>query len=365
MRRITLIPVALAAVSLVATAFAPTAQAAVDPDVVVDGLVSPLSVAVGGDGTVYVSQNFAHVLTKAVPGEDPIPIFADEDQREVGALSVAGTTVTFATTGEDPVDARLWTLDAEGNQTQVANLWRYERRNNPDGETTYGVIGLSKRCKASIPKDARASIVAHPGIKESHPYASYIDGETTYVADAAANAIWAVDGDGVHTVATLPPVRAKVTKELRKGFDLPRCTQGKTFKGEPVPTDVELGPDGNLYVTTLGGALGEKAPVGSIYRVVPDTGVVSKMAGGLMSPVGLAINPSGTAFVSLLFPGLIMRQAVGGEPEVFATVPFPGDVEFADNTLYATETDLTNDGTAPPAGKVVSWPASPCRGARC
>ena len=66
---------------------------------------------------------------------------------------------------------------------------------------------------------------------------------------------------------------------------------GKTFNGEPVPTDVELGPDGNLYVTTLGGGLGEQLPLGAVYRVDPASGKVTKMAGGLMSPVGIAIEP--------------------------------------------------------------------------
>lgn len=358
MRRITLIPVALAAVSLVATAFAPAATAA-DPDTVVDGLVSPLSLAVGADGTVFVSQNFAGMLTEAVPGEDPAVLYSDAAHREVGAVSVSGTTVTFATTGEGPADARLWTIDAGdvgGTPTQVANLWSYEKNHNPDGKTTYGIVGLSKKCISSIPKKHREGVVAYKGIKESHPYASYVAGETTYVADAAANAIWSVDATGVHTVATLPPVKVKVDKKLRKGFGLPKCVEGKTFKGEPVPTDIELGPDGNLYVTTLGGGLGEQMPVGSVYRIAPATGAVSKMAGGLMSPVGIAIEPTGTAYISLLFPGLIMKQPVGGDPEVFAEVPFPGDVEVSDGTVYATLTDVTNDGTSPPAGKVVSWP---------
>jgi len=358
MRRITLVPVALAAVSLVATAFAPAANA-VDPDTVVGGLVSPLSLAVGADGTVYVSQNFISVLTKAAPGAEAGPIYADEGRREVGAVSVSGTTVTFATTAQGgPQDARLWTLDEEGNQTQVANLWNHERKANPDGKTTYGILGLSDKCIKSIPKKDRQGVVAYKGIKESHPYASYVAGDTTYVADAAANAIWSVDADGVHTVATLPPVKAKVTKEIRKGFGLPKCVEGKTFKGEPVPTDVELGPDGNLYVTTLGGGLGEQMPVGSVYRITPSSGAVSKMAGGLMSPVGIAIDPTGTAYISLLFPGLIMKQPLGGDASVFAEVPFPGDVEVHDGTLYATATDLTNDGSSPPNGKVLSWPTA-------
>ena len=36
----------------------------------------------------------------------------------------------------------------------------------------------------------------YTGIVESHPYGSAIDGSTTYVADAAANAILSVNGKG-------------------------------------------------------------------------------------------------------------------------------------------------------------------------
>ena len=170
----------------------------------------------------------------------------------------------------------------------------------------------------------------------------------------------------MRTVAVLPRVKATVTKSVREHFGLPRCTQGKTFHGEPVPTDVELGPDGLLYVTTLGGALGEAAPVGAIYQIDPATGETHRTTKGLMSPVGLAIAPNGAAYISLLFPGLIMRQPAGGAPEVFETAAFPGDVEYFGSTVYATLTDLTNEGDSPPAGQVVRWPSiDGCRGARC
>jgi hypothetical protein len=52
---------AAAALSLVATAFAPAANA-VEPEVIADGLTSPLSLAVGGPD-VYVTQNFVGKLT--------------------------------------------------------------------------------------------------------------------------------------------------------------------------------------------------------------------------------------------------------------------------------------------------------------
>jgi hypothetical protein len=358
MRRTPLVPVALAALALVATAFAPGANAA-EPDTVADGLVSPLSVAVAPDGTVFVSQNFAGLLTKVAPGMDPEVIFADEGQREIGGLSYSGSALTFTATSQDNhPNARVYTLDGEGNQTQIANTWAWEKSHNADGKQTYGVTGLSKTCTKKIPKKNREGVVPYQGIKESHPYATASADETTYVADAAANAIWRISASGIRTVAVLPPVKVTVTKKLRKSLGLPKCTQGKTFKGEPVPTDVEVGPDGNLYVTTLGGALGELMPVGGVYRIDPATGTVTRMAGGLMSPVGIAISPTGTTYISLLFPGLVMEQPLGGDASVFAEVPFPGDVDYSGGSVYVTESDLTNDGSTPPAGAVLKFPTA-------
>jgi hypothetical protein len=354
-RRITLISAAAGALALLASGISP-ATAATDPDELATGLVSPLSLAVGSDGTVYVAQNRAGVLTKVAPGEEATPVYADEGGREIGGVSVSGDVVTFTATGQEGApEAKVYTLDSEGNQTEIADLWAYEKKHNPDGTTKYGIQGLSKKCVKKIPKDSRAGVVAYKGIKESHPYSSVTAGDTTYVADAAANAIWAINDSGVSTVAVIPPVKAKVTKKLRKNMHLPKCVQGKKFRGEGVPTDIEVGPDGNLYVTTLGGALGEMMPVGSVYRILPASGKISRMASGLMSPVGIAISATGTAYISLLFPGLIMQQPIGGEPSVFAEVPFPGDVDVQGDRVYATQTDLTNDGTTPPAGKVLSW----------
>jgi sugar lactone lactonase YvrE len=353
MRRTPLIPVAFAAASLVATAFAAPAHAA-EPVEVAGGLVSPLSVAVAPDGTVYASQNFVGKITKVAPGGEPATVH-ESPGFELGGLTVVGDTLTFTSTSLGrPVSAGVYTKVGDAEPTLLANTWAYEKANNPDGNRKYGIQGLKKSCIAKIPKKKRAGMVAYKGIKESHPYATAVAGDVTYVADAAANAIFAVGTDGVSTVAVLPAVKVKVTKQLRKGFKLPKCVQGKTFKGEPVPTDVEIGPDGNLYVTTLGGGLGEQMPLGAVHRVTT-AGAVSEMAGGLMTPVGLAISPTGTSYVSLLFPGVVMQQPLGGEPSPLAEVPFAGDVEFSNGSVYVTETDLTNDGSAPPAGKVLKF----------
>ena len=354
MRRTPLIPVAVAALALLATTFAPAANAA-DPDVLADGLNGPLSLAVAPDGTVYVSENNAATIDMIAPDGTKTPIFADEGQREVGGVSESGGVITFTTTGFH--DSKVWALTPNGegyDQTLVGDTWAYEKAYNPDGNRTYGIGRLSKACKRSIPKDIRAFVVKYHGIKDSHPYATAVVGETTYVADAAANAILAVDGAGaVSTVAVLPPVKVTVTKKLRKGMHLPKCTQGKTFKGEPVPTDVELGPDGNLYVTTLGGGLGEQMPVGAVYQVNPTTHAVASAGSGLFGPVGLAISPTGTAYISQLFAGDVLVKPLGGSPSEFTTAPGAyGGVELNGTDLYVTDTDLFGSGEN---GKVLKF----------
>lgn len=360
MRRTTSIPVAIAAAALLATAF-PTAAQAAEPEVVVDGLVSALSVAVAEDGTVYASQNFASTITKVAPGGEKTDIYADEGHREVGALSVAGDVLTFATTQQEgqPRDARVYTLTPgeDGlDQTEVFDSWGFEKAQNPDGKTKYGVFGLSKSCQKSIPKNQRKYVLPHGGIKESHPYATTTDGTMTYVADAAANAIIAFDQFSVDTVAVLPPVKVKVTKAIRKGLGLPKCSEGKVYKGEAVPTDVELGPDGNLYVTTLGGAVGELMPAGALYQV-STAGKVTKMAGGLMSPTGVALHGA-TAYISMLFPGMVLAAPLGGEPSTLAEIPFPGDVEVQGDHVYVTRTGLTDPPEGPFTGAVLKFPAA-------
>src|SRR5688572_2284827 len=95
--RTTLLSVAAATFTLLGTTISP-AEAA-DPEVLAEGLVSPLSAAVAGDGTVYFSQNFAGLLTRVAPGGEPEVVFAHPDGAEVGAVSVDAEGVTFATTG--------------------------------------------------------------------------------------------------------------------------------------------------------------------------------------------------------------------------------------------------------------------------
>lgn len=341
-----------AALTMIATTISP-AQA-VEPETVTDGLVTPLSVAVADDGTVLVSQNFAGLLTEVAPGGDATVVYADPAGSEVGAVSADGDDAVFATTGgtrRNPT-ADLWRLGDSGDPDRLANLYRFEKRTNPDASRTYGIVRAGRDCLAKAPRFIRP----YGGIVESHPYATALGEGVTYVADAAGNSIVAVaDGGGVSAVATLPPTRVTLTRAMKREFDLPRCVIGKTYRAEGVPTDVEVGPDGNLYVTSLPGVPGEGLPTGRVYRIDPDSGSVTKIGDDLVSPTGLAVSATGTAYVAQLFAGSILEIPLGGEPTVFAQVPFPGDVEIVDGSVYATETDLVNDGTTPPNGKVLRW----------
>jgi DNA-binding beta-propeller fold protein YncE len=356
-RRVLAAPLAALSVALLGTMLASPADAGPATDEVVTGLIGPLSVAVDDNGTIYVSQNFGGVLTKAVPGDDPVTIFHTTDGSEVGAVSVENGVVTFGTTtgGQRSHTGRLWQKAGNAPAAMLLNTTNYETKHNPDGDQKYGFFRITKSCRAKAP----GILGKYSGLVDSHPYGSEMDGDTTYLADAGGNDIVAITDAGPETVAVLPPTRIKITEHKQKAAGLPRCARGAIFRAEPVPTDVELGPDGNLYVTSLPGgpeddSLGAN---GHVYRVVPSTGSVTRLPGpGLSSPTGIAIDPgTGTAYISMLFPGLVLQVPLAGSPSVFQSVPFPGDVDFANGKVYVTRSDLTNDGSSPPNGAVLEF----------
>ncbi len=240
----------------------------------------------------------------------------------------------------------------------MADLWAHEQKDNPDGDVDYGFRGLDDECAASIPEEFPAS---YTGIVESHPYATYLaEGRGTYVADAAANAVLVVPKPGkVRTVAVIPPTARVVTADLAAANHLPECTIGEKYWFESVPTDVELGKDGFLYVTTLPGGPEDDsvAPAGSVYRVNPTTGATKRLVTGLASPTGVAVTPKGDLFVTELFGGRIVRLAKGSTTvKPFLTVPLPGDVEVERGRLYATTfvlAGLSGEPDDAPAGRLV------------
>jgi len=319
--------------------------------VIARGLVAPLSLDVTSNGTVWFSQNFAGLLMRARPGKAPEVMYASGDGSEVGAVSFRRGTVTFATTSADGSQTALHTRSRNGSIHELADLSGHEVSANPDAGQTYGVDDLSAACEAKWPVSTLGP-ATYPGIVESHPYASLSVGHTRYVADAAANAILKVAKNGsVSTAAVLPPQPVEITAEAAAGLGIPACAVGHVYDFEPVPTDVERGKHGMLYVTLLPGgpedpSLGARA---SVLRVNPWTGSSHVVATGLLSATGLAVADNGTLYVAELFGGRIAKIPPGASTPVGGRmITMPGDVEIENGRLYATRRVLNI-----PRGQVV------------
>jgi hypothetical protein len=249
----------------------------------------------------------------------------------------------FYTAGYDVDDAALKRVQPNGKQTVVAELGAYEATYNPDQDQIYGFLpgSITEECRAELPDFLQDP---YSGVVDSNPYAVAIDRGSTLVADAAGNTIVRVAANGrVSTVAVLPPVDQTITQEIidelagNEEFpvQLPDCVLGATYTGEFVPTDIEVGPDGHYYVSSLPG-IPEGAGEGSVWRVHRSTGEATLITDGFSGTVDLAVAADGTIYVAELF-GNRISMISGGQVSTVAEVPLPGAIEVArDGSVYAT-----------------------------
>jgi streptogramin lyase len=361
-RRTTLALVATAALIIPA---APAGAATVS-DPLLDGQITPLGLAVD-DGELLVANAFAGFLTR-----DGAPIASIPGQ-EGGALTgvavaedgaVAYTASVIPELDPSPGDPPTTYLYLLGQDDPVADLGAYESSVNPDQGQEYGFLDVSASCLEKLAHKVGPMGLPYYGVVDSNPYAVASDGDGGwYVADAAANAILHVERTGdISTTAVLPPVPQVFPSELRKDLrvpriegmpnpervKVPRCAAGQTFYGEPVPTDVEVGPEGDLYVSLLPGfpEMGGRA-----VRIDPVTGEVEEtLATGLAGAVDLAVQDDGTVWVAELFGNRVSAWQ-GGSMVDEAFVLLPGAVEVAEDTVYATYGALIEE---PPFGGVVT-----------
>ena len=322
---------------------------------VADGLVGPLSFAVGRGGTLDVAQSFIGLLTRVTnDGDAEVLAAAPQGYGTASVSRVRGTTYYSVSTGQDTRDPStniglLQSVDRNGNVETVADIAGYEYAANPDGINTYGFEqALPAECAAQLPEGIQPA--PYTGLPDSNPVASLPGRDGIVVADAGMNALVLAGYDGtVSTVAVLPPVPFEITAEVATAFGLPACTVGLTYNVEPVPTDVERGPDGALYVTSLPGGFEGGAP-GSVYRVDRANGTVELVATGFAGATGLAVNDNGDIFVAELFGNRISVVPSGSDtPELFLEVNQPADLELRGSSLYAS-IDVLAGGTPPEPG---------------
>jgi len=296
---------------------------------------APLQLA-SGRGRVYVADSGRSTVT--VLGQSQ-PLVVGPRPGEIAGVAVAGGSLAYTST-DYRTGATALTVRRDGRPPVVSDLSGFEAAHNPDSTVSYGVPDSAPAaCKAQADQTGNDGPPAsYTGVVDSHPYAvASLGGGSWVVADAAGNDLLRVDRSGrVSLLAVLPPQPLTFTPGQAEALGAPACA-GVTYAFEAVPTDVEVGPDGMLYVTTLPG--GPEGPVlgarGSVYRVDPDSGATSRIATGFAGATNLAFGRGGRIYVAELFAGRISTVVAGG-PQPFVSLPGVVSVQDApDGTLYA------------------------------
>lgn len=343
---------ALAAASLPLAAL-PSDAAPVVSAPLVSGLAGPLQIAVGSDGTLYIGEDFAGQLTRVTKQGTRSVVVTAADGGEVAGVDATGrgtlvwTTTSGATEETSATASALMRTLPTGASAQLADLFWYEHQYNPDQVNSYGFSGVSADCKSQLPPFIPNGGDPYAGVLDTHPYSVVtLPSGGWVVGDAAGNDLLKVSPNGqISTLTVLPGQSVEVSEEAAQELGLPECAVGATYTAEPVPTDVELGPDGMLYVSTLSG---DPAP-GSVYRVNPATGAATQIARGFAGATNVAVAPTGTVYVAELFADRISK-VVGSDIVPVADLPQPAALEWANGRLYASQFALGG----PDGGQVVT-----------
>lgn len=324
-----------------------------------EGLIGPLHLDVshGRKGpNVLVSQSFAGSISRVT--RSGVTDVVSEPGGFTGGV-VAGPFGTVLYLSSDETSSYLKLRFHDGTTKVLADIGAYERTRNPDKVNHYGVQGASPECVAQIP--AEIPIAPYTGDINSNPYELTVTPWGTYVADAGANSIFLVEWSGrIRTVSVLPP-RPMVIPPQAVEMGLPECLVGLTLNFEPVPTDVEFGPDHQLYVSSLPGGPEDDSlgPRGGVFRVNPWSGRAKLIGNGFLGASNLAVAPNGTVFVTELFGNRVSKLRKGG-PVPVIELNQPAALEWSGGRLYATIDALgppTPEGEEPPPpnGKVVTF----------
>jgi hypothetical protein len=320
-----------------------------------DGYLFPLTFAVS-KGRIYVAD--AATATLSLNSPDRVIARGPKGGEIAGVeFDKAGRTFAYATT-DYKTGLTTLRIKAPGRRAVVANLSAFEKRYNPDRRVRYGVDNPSKCVSDAFKKIEGAPPVTYTGIVESHPYAVASYGTGWIVADAAGNDLLRVNAKGqVSLLRVMPRQPFKITATAAASLGLPACAIGVTYNFESVPTDVEVGPRGELYVSTLPG--GPEGPVpgfagrGSVYLMSARTGAVSKIATGFSGTTNVAVTPSGKVYVSELGAGRV-SVIEKRRPRVVVDLPNVVAVEYSGGKLYASTVAPTDDkGNPTGTGKIV------------
>jgi len=340
--------------------------------VVASELVNPRSVAVGDDGSIYITEAGsggdeqimapategtpapAEVLTQRGPSGQVTVISPDGAQSVLATglpsytfgtevVGPAGVTVSNgivyvavggpgpATSMVDPItnqDSVVAIDPATGEVTTVADIGSFERSANPD-----------------------------PNAIDSNLYGigAAADG-TLYVADAGGNTVYQVNPEtGEFSVFAVIPGIATPDGPANPA-------RGGAKEIDPVPTGIAIGEDGTVYVSLLSG--GPFIPGTAKIMAIAADGTVTDAATGLTMLGDVAIGPDGNFYVSQISdnflagempaPGSVVQVSTDGTATpVVSDLMLPNGIAFgADGSLYVVINSTAPAGT-PPMGMLL------------
>lgn len=321
----------------------PNAAVTVDP--IASGLIGPLHLDAQPGSPLLVSQAFAGTISR-VRSDGTVVDLVSEPGNFLGGVAAGpfGSTV-YLSSGEAGSFVKI--RGADGRTRNLADLGAFEQRRNPDAGASYGLQGLSEDCLATLPDIP--GLAPYTGIVESNPYELALTPFGVLVADAAANDVLLVGWAGdVRVIAVLPPRPATISADAAEALGLDACVTGATLNFEPVPTDVEIGRNLLLYVSSLPGGPEDPGLVpllgarGSVFRVNPFTGATDVIGTGFAGATNLAVAPSGAVYVAELFAGRV-SQLVDGAPRALAELNEPAALEWRGGGLFVS-TDVNGNG---------------------
>ena len=337
--------------------------------VVVSDLDNPRGVAFGPEGALYIAQAGSGGDGACGPGPEGTRCYGESgaisryDLRNGGLTDVVTGLPSLAT--EDgqmfaigPNDLSLqgrgnlfFTIGFGGDPTTRESVF------GPDGAKLARLGRATPDGKWRLLSDLGQSEADHNPTGDevdSNPYGILALADKQVVADAGANALLEIRGNGV--IAALATF-ADGTADAPPFLGLP---PGTKIPMDTVPTSVALAPDGSYYVGQL---TGFPFPVGAanIYRVPAGGGAPQVVATGFTHIVDLAFGPDGSLYVleiaknGLLaafntndWTGALIRIAPDGTRTelVPGLLTAPGGVAVgSDGTLYVTNNSIySNSG---------------------